>query len=216
MTDTHAATELELYINNDAQLHKAQHAPILKNLATKKARGEYKHALAVKLFGYLVESGAKKYAKAFGSPNQPWHKMFDVATRKRVAEELTKSFEAEHALGNYDNLLPKKYQKPEKAAASHARKKVSWKTPESLKIVWSPVNIAWLALWPGRGRIEDQQVLKIADTDGMHSWLRETYGDPYGRIGASRVHSTMSHVRKKSPAQLNREIAAALGKRRSA
>ena len=218
MTDTHAATELEQYIENDADLHRQQGAPILKNLATKKARGEYKHALAVKLFGYLVESGAKKYAKAFGSPNQPWHKMFDVPTRKRVAEELTKSFEAEHALGNYANLLPKKYQKPEKAAVAHARKKVSWKTPESLKIVWSPVNIAWLALWPGRGRIQDQQVLKIADTDGMHSWLRETYGDPYGRVGASRVHSTMSsaHARKKSAAQLNREIAAALGKRRSA
>ena len=76
MTDTHAATELEQYIVNDADLHRQQHAPILKNLATKKARGEYKHALAVKLFGYLVESGAKKYAKAFGSPGQPWHKTF--------------------------------------------------------------------------------------------------------------------------------------------
>ena len=211
MTDTHAATELEQYIENDADLHRQQHAPILKNLATKKARGEYKHALAVKLFGYLVESGAKKYAKAFGSPNQPWHKMFDVPTRKRVAEELTKSFEAEHALGNYDNLLPKKYQKPDKvSAASHARKKkVSWKAPESLKIVWSPVNIAWFALWPGKGRIQDQQVLKIADTDAMHSWLRETYGEPYGRVGASRAHSTMSSAsaRKKSSSQLNREIA---------
>ena len=292
MTDTHAATELEQYIENDADLHRQQHAPILKNLATKKARGQYKHPLAVKLFGYLVESGAKKYAKAFGSPNQPWHKMFDVPTRKRVAEELTKSFEAEHKLGNYDFLLPKKYQptyvrgsraisaqtftSAAKSGSSHARKKVSWKTPESLKIVWSPVNIAWLALWPGKGRIQDQQVLKIADTDGMHSWLRETYGDPYGRVGASRAHSTMSsaharkaksmadyeaegyraqtwyladspysqpkirdawqrgawkwqqeqrglrpakaasHAHKKSPAQLNREIDAALGKRRSA
>ena len=209
MTDTHAATELEQYIVNDADLHRQQHAPILKNLATKKVRGEYKHALAAKLFGYLVEAGAKKHAKEFGSPDQPWHKMFDVATRKRVAEELTKSFEAEHALGNYSNLLPKKYQKPEKATASHARKKkVSWKVPESLKIVWSPANSAWFALWPGKGRIQDQQVLKIADTDTMHSWLRETYGEPYGRAGASRAHSTMSaHASKKNTARLNRDIA---------
>lgn len=200
---TTEARELTLYIENDANLHRQQHVPILKNLATKKARSQYKHDLAVKLFGYLVESGAKKYAKDFGSPGQPWHKMFDVSTRKRVAEELTKSFEAEHALGNYDRLLPKKYQKQEKApASSHARKKVTWKTPESLKIVWSPVNSAWFALWPSRGPIKDQQVLKIAGTDEMHSWLRETYGGAYGRVGTSRASS-----RKKNSLQLEREIA---------
>lgn len=212
------ATELKIFIDNDGELHRQQTTSILKNLATKRARGVYKHDLAVKLFGYLVESGAKKYVKQYDAPSSKWHDVFNVATRKQVAEALTRDFEAEAKLGNYDNLLPKKYQKPEKAATSHARKKVSWKSPESLKIVWSPVNIAWLALWPGKGRIEDQQVLKIADTDAMHSWLRETYGDSYGRVGASRAHSTMSsaHARKKSAAQLNREIAAALGKRRSA
>ena len=210
MTDTQAATELEQYINNDADLYRQQHTSILKNLATKKARGQYKHPLAVKLFGYLVESGAKKYAKAFGSPDQPWHKMFDVPTRKRVAEDLTKSFEAEYKLGNYDNLLPKKYQKPEKTSASHhaRKKKVSWKSPESIKVVWSPANVAWFALWPGKGAVKDQQVLKVAGTDDMHSWLRETYGEPYGRVGSSRAHSTMSsHARTKSSSQLDREIA---------
>ena len=225
MTDTHAATELEQYIENDADLHRQQHAPILKNLATKKARGQYKHALAVKLFGYLVESGAKKYAKAFGSPNQPWHKMFDVPTRKRVAEELTKSFEAEHALGNYDHLLPKKYRptylrgsraisaqaftSAAKSGSNHARKKVSWKVPEGIKVAWSPVNQAYFALWPASAPLQKQQVLKIADADEMHSWLRETYGEPHGRVGASRAHSTVSsaHARKKSQSQLDREIA---------
>jgi hypothetical protein len=184
--------ELEQYINNDAVLHRQQHASILKNLATKKARGAYKHALAVKLFGYLVEAGAKKYAKEFGSPDQPWHRMFDVSTRKAVAEELTKSFEAEHALGNYDNLLPKKYQKPSKATASHhATKKVTWKVPESLKVTWSPVNQAYFALWPGRGRIQDQQVLKVASAEDMHEWLRSTYGSAYGLSG--RTSSAQSH-----------------------
>jgi hypothetical protein len=200
MTDTHAATELEQYIANNADLHRQQHAPILKNLATKKVRGVYKHDLAVKLFGYLVESGAKKYAKDFGSPNQPWHKMFDVGTRKRVAEELTRDFEGEYALGNYDNLLPKKYQKQEKASASHhARKSTSasdirrtkWKTPESIKIAWSVPNSAYFALWPGRGPIKDQQVLKIAGAEDMHSWLRDTYGDAYGLAG--RASSSRSH-----------------------
>jgi hypothetical protein len=106
----HAATELRLFIDNDGDLYRQQTTSILKNLATKKARGEYKHDLAVKLFGYLVESGAKKYAREFGCAGQQWHKMFDVPTRKAVAEALTRSFEGEHALGNYDNLLPKKYQ----------------------------------------------------------------------------------------------------------
>jgi hypothetical protein len=101
------STELRLFIDNDADLHRQIATSIYKNLATKKARGEYRHDLAVKAFGYLVEAGAKKYAKEFGGT---WHQMFDVATRRAVAEELTDSFEAEAKLGNYDHLLPKKYQ----------------------------------------------------------------------------------------------------------
>ena len=200
--DDQAATELKLYIDNDADLHRQQHVSILKNLATKKARGEYKHDLAVKLFGYLVEAGAKKYAKAFGTPGQPWHKLFDVPSRKVAAQALTRDFEAEFKLGNYDHLLPKKYQPQEKSSSSHhARKKVVWRTPEGLKIAWSPVRQVWFALWPGRGRIEDQQVLKAANTDEMDAWLRETYGDAYGRGGA-RAH----HSRKKGSLDLHREL----------
>lgn len=128
MTDTHAAHDLKIYIDNDGDLYRRQTTPIHKNLMTKRARGEYKHALAVKLFGYLTEAGAKKYAQEFGS-DPPWHKMFDVGTRKQAAEELTRSFEAEAALGNYDHLLPKKYQeqsrkKGPKAGGAHARKKL--------------------------------------------------------------------------------------------
>jgi hypothetical protein len=48
--------------------------------------------------------------------------MFDVPTRKTVAKELAKEFETEYALGNYDQLLPKKYQKPSGTRA-HARKR---------------------------------------------------------------------------------------------
>jgi len=82
---------------------------IRKNLVTKQARREYKHDLAVKAFGYLVEAGAKKYAKEFASAGQ-WYQMFDVPTRKAVAEELTRYFEVEAKFGNYDYLLPQKYR----------------------------------------------------------------------------------------------------------
>jgi hypothetical protein len=172
----------------------------------------------VKAFGYLVESGAKKYAKDFGSPGQPWHKMFDVPTRKLAAEELTRDFEGEFELGNYDYLLPKKYQKEfgkqhlVPPHPHHSTKKVSWRLPEGLEVAWSPINQAYFALWPAKRRRADQQVLKTGSADDMHSWLRETYGEPHGRVGAPRAHrshSTVSsaYARKKSTAQLDREIA---------
>ena len=217
MIDGQAATELKLYIDNDSQLHRAQHVPIQKNLATKKVRSQYKHDLAVKLFGYLVESGAKKYTKEFGTPNHPWHKMFDVPTRKRVAEELTRDFEGEFELGNYDRLLPKKYQAEmitgtkRMPGRGHATKKsssrgVKWKVPEGIKVSWSVPNNAWFVLWPASAPLKNQQVLKIANTEDLNSWLRERYGDAYGRIGSSRGRSTAAsgHARKK---KLDREIA---------
>ena len=207
MADVHAAHELKLYIDNDGDLYRRQTTSILKNLVAKRARGVYKHDPAVKLFGFLTEEGAKKYARAFGS-DQPWHKMFDVATRKQAAEELTREFETEAALGNYDQLLPKKYQKQKvsgrqvrvKASArQHARKKLQWKTPQSVKVVWSPVNQRYLALWPGHGRIEEQDVLQSANADEMHDWLRDTYGASYGLLNrVSRSTRVTGHTRKKS------------------
>lgn len=196
--DDQGATELKLYIDNDADLHRQQHVSILKNLATKKARGEYKHDLAVKLFGYLVEAGAKKYAKEFSTPDQPWHKLFSVSSRKAVAQELTRAFETEFKLGNYDHLLPKKYQQQE---VQHARKKIAWRTPEGLKISWSPVNQAYFALWPSSAPTQQQQVLKIADANEMHDWLRDTYGAAYGRGGARASHSL-----KKSGLELHKDL----------
>lgn len=129
------ATELKLYIDNDGDLHRQMTTSILKNLVTKRARGEYEHDLAVKAFGYLVEAGAKKYAKEFGGT---WHQMFDVPTRRAVAEELTDSFEAEAKLGNYDQLLPKKYQKKEEVrdVAEWHRKQIAKQTarmPEAMR-----------------------------------------------------------------------------------
>ncbi len=183
--DDQAATELKLYIDNDADLQRQQGSSILKNLATKKAQGKYKHDLAVKLYGYLVENGAKKYAKEFGSPGQAWHQMFPPSTRKEVAEDLTRDFEGEFELGNYESLLPKKYQS---SSRSHA-KKMSWRTPEGLKIAWAPVNQAYFALWPASAPTSRQQVLKIADANEMDAWLRETYGSEYGR-GGRRAHSS--------------------------
>lgn len=205
MADAHAAHELKLYIDNDGDLYRRQTMSILKNLVAKRARGVYNHDSAVKLFGYLTEDGAKKYAREFGS-DQPWHKMFDVGTRRRAAEELTREFETEAGLGNYDQLLPKKYQSqkhsgkqakirtPERA---HARK-LQWETLPSVKVVWSPVKQNYLAFWPGKGRIENQDVLKAASAKEMHDWLRDTYGASYGLANrALRPATSPGHARKK-------------------
>lgn len=112
----HAAFDLEQYIRSSRELYPL-HKNVWKNLATKRARGEYKHDLAVKGFGHLVDEGIKRYVKEFGITHP--REMFDKATRKIIAEQLTESFEAEDRLGNYDYLLPKKYQ----STAAHARKK---------------------------------------------------------------------------------------------
>jgi hypothetical protein len=125
MSENHEARELEMFIANDYPLY-GQTKSILKNLATKKARGVYKHDLAVKLFMYLVEAGAKKYAKDF-SIGTDWHTMFNVPTRKLIAESLAKNFEEEYKTGNYADLLPKKYQPKPKAA------KATKKSPAQIK-----------------------------------------------------------------------------------
>jgi hypothetical protein len=102
-----AAHELHLFIDNDGDLYRQQYQPILKNLVTKQAKGVYDKDKAIKLWLYLVESGAKKYVKEYGGV---WNVMFSVPTRREVAAKLNEHFLAESALGAYASLLPKKYQ----------------------------------------------------------------------------------------------------------
>lgn len=126
--DPISSQELLLYIENDADLYRQQHTPIIKNLVTKKAQGRYNSAKAAVLFGYLVESGAKKYytdvvegkkvTGAFVTNVSPgWSKMFPKKVRDAVALELRDKFETEEALDNYNNstFLPKKYLEAKKS-----------------------------------------------------------------------------------------------------
>ena len=107
--DHEQARELTGYIHNNAGLYQRQHLPIIRNLMTKKARGVYDSNKAVKLFGYMADSGAKEYHKDHGDPNQPWHRSFNTATRHETAKNLHSHFEKEADVGNYDHLKPKKY-----------------------------------------------------------------------------------------------------------
>jgi hypothetical protein len=123
-TDETGASELRLYIDNDGDLYRQQTVPIYKNLINKKARGIYDSNLAVKLFMYLVDAGAKKYDKEFGSGGGEWNKVFPKSTRLAVARELVQHFETEAELGNYDQYLAKKYQKGKKQESITEKKYV--------------------------------------------------------------------------------------------
>ena len=104
------ANELKLYTENDGDIYRQQTTPILKNLATKAAKGVYRHDGGAKMFMYLAETGAMKYAREFGGPGAAWHDMFPIAVRRIVADEWATEFEAEYKNGSYDSMLPKKYQ----------------------------------------------------------------------------------------------------------
>jgi hypothetical protein len=94
------ARELQLSAENDADLYRQRLMPIYKNLARKKLRKIYKHALAVKLMRYAVDEANKKYKKDFGYS-------FNTATRNKVAEDMTRNFEDEYKSGERFNAYKK-------------------------------------------------------------------------------------------------------------
>ena len=55
---------------------------------------------------YTVNDAAKAYSKEYSQGES----IFDKKTKEMVADSLVKNFEAEAKLGNYNDLLPKKYQ----------------------------------------------------------------------------------------------------------
>ena len=100
------AGELKLFIDNDGDLYRRQTTYIQQNLSKKFVKGTYDHAKAVKLWMYLVEAGAKKYAKEF-SVGTDWHSMFPKNTRLTVAQALADDWQQELKAGNL-TLPPKR------------------------------------------------------------------------------------------------------------
>lgn len=106
--DEDAATELVLYIENTSDLSpdgpRGQGHDVMLNALRKWRKGTYNPELAVKLFGYLVETGAKRYAKEMGSSEREWSTMFTPATRREAARQLEASFRNSAELGEYDHI----------------------------------------------------------------------------------------------------------------
>src|SRR5689334_15196463 len=105
--DEHAATELVMFIENTSELSpdgpSGQGRSVLLNALRKWKKGTYDPKLAVKLFEYLAEAGAKRYAKEFDSEKN-WSTMFNPATRHEAAKQLEASFRNSAEHGEYDHV----------------------------------------------------------------------------------------------------------------
>jgi hypothetical protein len=101
--DPTAARELELHIVNTARLfdERSQAESIRQSLLRKMKKGTFDEKRSVKAWEYLVEAGAKDYAKEHAE-QRDWHRIFSVATRRAVAESLAKEFATEARLGNWE------------------------------------------------------------------------------------------------------------------
>lgn len=102
--DQHAATELVMYIENTSDLSpdgpSGQGRSVLLNALRKWRNGTYDPELAVRLFGYLADAGAKRYQKEFGSDSP----IFSPATRHEAAKQLEASFRSSAENGEYDHV----------------------------------------------------------------------------------------------------------------
>ena len=99
------ARELHAYIVNDYDLHRQQETPIIRNLMRKRAAGKFDMRKSIKLWGYLAESGAKKYAKEYGT-ERDWSRMFNPRERQLVATRMARNFKETADAGQYDDFLP--------------------------------------------------------------------------------------------------------------
>lgn len=98
--DEAAATELELYIENDYDLVGAPNSMgknIERMLLKKVHKGKFDLLASVRAWMYLMEAGAKKYAKEFGDGERAWATMFNKPTREKVATRFAREFATEHA-----------------------------------------------------------------------------------------------------------------------
>lgn len=128
--DHEAAHELVLYIENESDLSpdgpRGQGHDVLLNALRKWRSGTYDPKLAVRLFEYLAESGAKRYAKEFGSSEREWSTMFTPATRREAASQLEESFRSAANHGEYDHVDTGRGSgaRPRSLAAPRARRDI--------------------------------------------------------------------------------------------
>jgi hypothetical protein len=91
--DTHAARELELFVDNEQSLYRIKMA-VFRALARKKDKARYDPRLAPKAFLPLLTTAAKKYVQDFGARGDRWNLIFCPISRRHAAVELVRQFES--------------------------------------------------------------------------------------------------------------------------
>lgn len=99
-SDPVAMGEIEMFIDNNGNLYRQQFLPIIKNIQRKIKSGKYDHALAPKLWGYLIENGMKLYAKENRDPR--WMNLLSTKDRKVLAQKYADVYYDEIMNGNFD------------------------------------------------------------------------------------------------------------------
>ena len=84
-TKSHEAEELYLYIENTGTLYR-QLESIIENIKRKAKKGNYDHKRAPKLWRYLVDNGAKSYAKEHAGGVKDAARIFPGKVRDNVAQ----------------------------------------------------------------------------------------------------------------------------------
>jgi hypothetical protein len=88
---SHEAQELYLYIENTYSLYR-QLESIIENIKRKAKKGNYDHKRAPKLWRYLVDNGAKSYAKEHAGGVKDAARMFPGKVRDNVAQVLADEY----------------------------------------------------------------------------------------------------------------------------
>lgn len=99
-TETHEATELRLFMDNDPVVYFNHLVPCFRNAQRKANKNILDRQKLVVLFEYAVKFGAMRYQKIFGTPGDKWYELFPPSVRREVAEHFADYFISEHACGN--------------------------------------------------------------------------------------------------------------------
>ena len=89
---SHAAYELELYIDNTEAIYRAYLVPVSRRLATIYAKGEFDRELGLRAMRRVCDNAAKQYTLEHGSMTTRWSEMFTKGDRDRVSETLVDYF----------------------------------------------------------------------------------------------------------------------------
>ena len=101
--DADAKRELSLFIENEGRLA-AKKESILTNLLRKLKSDGYNHSQAPKLWMYLVDEGAKMYAKEMGSGIGDAKNLFPKELRESLAKDMADEELELMKNGEYDHL----------------------------------------------------------------------------------------------------------------